>query len=133
MLAADNSTLKDWFMTAAAHYIAEREQPSLPNWSPGSERGQLAEAMTVIENDAAQKLRGGITPPQKWPNGYAHGRSGRHRMNPGASCGDGAFLEAAAARFVELGSRGPTIADHLVGIEILAGEAERARSGLRGS
>jgi hypothetical protein len=30
-LAADNhSTLKDWFMKAAALYIAEREQPSLP-------------------------------------------------------------------------------------------------------
>lgn len=30
VLAADNSTLKDWFVDAATNYIAEREQPSLP-------------------------------------------------------------------------------------------------------
>ena len=30
-LAGDNSTLKDWFVEAATSYIAEREQPSLPN------------------------------------------------------------------------------------------------------
>ena len=30
VLAADSSTLKDWFISAAARYIAEREQPSLP-------------------------------------------------------------------------------------------------------
>ncbi|MBX6374745.1 MAG: N-6 DNA methylase [Acetobacteraceae bacterium] len=47
------------------------------------------------------------------------------------SCGDGAFLAAAAARFAELGLRGPEIADRLTGIEILAAEAERARHRLR--
>jgi hypothetical protein len=31
VLAADNSTLKAWFVSAATSYIAEREQPSLPN------------------------------------------------------------------------------------------------------
>lgn len=31
VLAADNSTLKDWFIAAAQNYIAEREQPSLPD------------------------------------------------------------------------------------------------------
>jgi hypothetical protein len=30
-LAGDGSTLKDWFVEAAKNYIAEREQPSLPN------------------------------------------------------------------------------------------------------
>ncbi len=30
-LAGDGSTLKDWFVEAATNYIAEREQPSLPN------------------------------------------------------------------------------------------------------
>jgi hypothetical protein len=30
-LAEDDSTLKDWFVEAATNYIAEREQPSLPN------------------------------------------------------------------------------------------------------
>jgi hypothetical protein len=31
VLAADDSTLKDWFVRAATNYIAEREQPSLPD------------------------------------------------------------------------------------------------------
>jgi len=30
-LAGDGSTLKDWFVEAATNYIAEREQPNLPN------------------------------------------------------------------------------------------------------
>lgn len=30
-LAGDGSTLKDWFVEAATNYIAERQQPSLPN------------------------------------------------------------------------------------------------------
>jgi hypothetical protein len=30
-LAGDNSTLKDWFLDAAESYIAEHEQPSLPD------------------------------------------------------------------------------------------------------
>lgn len=32
-LASDNSTLKDWFVSAAASYLLEREQPSLPGLS----------------------------------------------------------------------------------------------------
>jgi adenine-specific DNA methylase len=47
------------------------------------------------------------------------------------SCGDGAFLAAAAARFAELGLRGPEIASQLDGIEILGTEADRARKQLR--
>ncbi len=35
-LAGDNnSTLKDWFVRAATNYIAEREQPSIPDLSGG--------------------------------------------------------------------------------------------------
>lgn len=30
-LAGDGSTLKNWFVEAATNYIAEREQPNLPN------------------------------------------------------------------------------------------------------
>ena len=30
VLAIDNSTLKEWFVSAATAYISEREQPSLP-------------------------------------------------------------------------------------------------------
>jgi adenine-specific DNA methylase len=44
------------------------------------------------------------------------------------SCGDGAFLEVAAKRYAEMGARSPTIAKQLIGIEILATEAARARA-----
>jgi adenine-specific DNA-methyltransferase len=46
------------------------------------------------------------------------------------SCGDGAFLRAAAVRFADLGLRGPEIASRLTGIEILGTEADRARERL---
>lgn len=36
VLATDNSTLKDWFVSAATLYIAEREQPSLPELVRGT-------------------------------------------------------------------------------------------------
>ena len=38
-LAAENSTLKDWFVNAAEHYIAEREQPSLTGLHPPKREG----------------------------------------------------------------------------------------------
>ncbi len=39
-LAGDNnSTLKDWFVKAATNYIAEREQPSLPDLISGKRTG----------------------------------------------------------------------------------------------
>ena len=47
------------------------------------------------------------------------------------SCGDGAFLEAATRRFAELGARGPAIANNLIGVEIIAAEADRARARLQ--
>lgn len=47
------------------------------------------------------------------------------------SCGNGAFLETAAKRYAELGARSPTIANNLIGIEILASEAARARAKLK--
>lgn len=48
------------------------------------------------------------------------------------SCGDGAFLEAAAKRYAELGARGPAIVRQLTGVEIVATEADRARARLHG-
>ncbi|WP_276964938.1 Eco57I restriction-modification methylase domain-containing protein [Metallibacterium scheffleri] len=48
------------------------------------------------------------------------------------SCGDGAFLEAAAKRFAELSTRRPAIARQLTGVEIVATEADRARARLHG-
>jgi adenine-specific DNA methylase len=89
--------------------------------------------MTDIEDDAAQKLRGGYytsAEVAEWLCKWAI-RSPKDRvLEP--SCGGGAFLEAATARFTELGVRSPKIADQLLGIEIIAAEADRARSRLRG-
>ena len=73
--------------------------------------------MTNIENDTAQKLRGGYytsAEVAEWLCVWAI-RSPKDRvLEP--SCGDGAFLEAATARFTELGARSPKIADQLLGI-----------------
>ncbi len=33
-LAIDNSTLKEWFIRAAKEYVAEQEQPTLPEITP---------------------------------------------------------------------------------------------------
>ena len=38
-LAADNSTLKDWFLTTAKRYIADREQPNLTGLLPDKHDG----------------------------------------------------------------------------------------------
>lgn len=46
------------------------------------------------------------------------------------SCGDGAFLVAAAARLKDLGAKSPTVANHLTGIEIIAKESAKARARL---
>lgn len=47
------------------------------------------------------------------------------------SCGDGVFLEAATRRFAELGARARTISGNLTGVEIIAAEADRARTRLQ--
>jgi adenine-specific DNA methylase len=47
------------------------------------------------------------------------------------SCGDGAFLRAAARRYLELGVEPAAIAQRLTGIEINEAEAGRARAALR--
>src|SRR4051794_39256194 len=46
------------------------------------------------------------------------------------SAGDGVFLGAAARRLAQLG--GTNILDHLIGVELLEEEAERARSRVPG-
>jgi adenine-specific DNA-methyltransferase len=77
----------------------------------------------------ADKLRGGYytsSDVAAWLCAWAI-RSPKDRvLEP--SCGDGTFLEVAAKRYAELGARRPTIAKQLIGIEILATEAARARA-----
>lgn len=80
------------------------------------------------------KLRGGYYTSSSvadWLCAWAIRSSKDHVLEP--SCGDGAFLEAAAKRFVELGTRPPAIARQLTGVEIVAGEAEKARARLLGA
>ena len=77
------------------------------------------------------KLRGGYyTSPHlaNWLAKWAIRKRNDTVLEP--SCGDGVFLEAAAARLVQLGTRGPAISDQLTGIEIIPAEAEKARSRL---
>ncbi|MEY2565019.1 MAG: adenine-specific DNA-methyltransferase [Verrucomicrobiota bacterium] len=79
----------------------------------------------------ADKLRGGYyTSPEiaTWLCRWAIRSRIDRVLEP--SCGDGAFLAAAAARYAELGARSATIANGLTGIEIIPIEAARAREKL---
>lgn len=77
------------------------------------------------------KLRGGYYTSAEvanWLCSWAIRKRSDRVLEP--SCGDGAFLAAAASRFAELGVAGPKIADRLKGIEILDTEADQARARL---
>lgn len=79
------------------------------------------------------KLRGGYYTSSEvaiWLCAWAIRSPKDHVLEP--SCGDGAFLEAAAKRFTELGARGSAIARQLTAVEIVAAEADRARARLHG-
>lgn len=78
------------------------------------------------------KLRGGYytsAEVAEWLCAWAIRSPNDRVLEP--SCGDGAFLAAAATAFAERGLPGPAIADRLTGVEILADEADRARARLR--
>lgn len=75
----------------------------------------------------ADKLRGGYYTSSKlasWLCSWAIRKSTERVLEP--SCGDGVFLEAASARFAELGMSGPNRADFLQGVEIVSTEADKA-------
>ncbi|MET1503441.1 N-6 DNA methylase [Burkholderia sola] len=78
------------------------------------------------------KLRGGYyTSPEvaDWLCTWAIRSSNERVLEP--SCGDGAFLCAAARRYAELGARSATIAGKLTGVEIIPAEAAHAKEALR--
>lgn len=78
------------------------------------------------------KLRGGYYTSSgvaDWLCAWAIRKGSDKVLEP--SCGDGAFLAAAALRFRDLGVRRSDIADRLTGIEITETEAERAMFRLR--
>lgn len=89
---------------------------------PSSQGGRFADL-------DADKLRGGYYTSSEvatWLCAWAIRSSKDRVLEP--SCGDGAFLEVAAKRYAEMGVRSPTIAKQLIGVEILATEAARARA-----
>ena len=78
------------------------------------------------------KLRGGYYTSAEvanWLCSWAIHKVTDQLLEP--SCGNGAFLAAAAVRFAELGLHGPEIASQIEGIEILHTEADSARKQLR--
>lgn len=80
------------------------------------------------------KLRGGYyTPPQltRWLVDWAVRKGSDRILEP--SCGDGAFIDAAAVRLLELGASVSRAVQQLRGIEIIPTEAEKARTRLRPS
>ncbi len=81
---------------------------------------------------APEKLRGGYYTSAEvaaWLASWAIRERTDTVLEP--SCGDGVFLEAAAVRLAKLGIPRPRIAEQLAGVEIIAGEAVRARARLR--
>lgn len=96
----------------------------------GNEAPTNSGRFTDLDED---KLRGGYYTPSavaEWLCAWAI-RSPKDRvLEP--SCGAGAFLEAAAKRFVELGAGSAAIAQQLIGVEIISDEADLARERLLG-
>ncbi len=73
------------------------------------------------------KLRGGYYTSSEvasWLCAWGIRNSSDRVLEP--SCGDGAFLEAAAHRLSELGAKGASIANHLTGVEIISDEVDHA-------
>jgi adenine-specific DNA-methyltransferase len=80
----------------------------------------------------ADKLRGGYYTSAnvaEWLCAWAIRDSKESVLEP--SCGDGAFIEAAANRLSTLGATPTTISANLRGVEIIAPEARRARAKLK--
>src|SRR4051794_1598515 len=77
------------------------------------------------------KLRGGYYTSEevaKWLVSWAIRSAADKILEP--SCGDGGFLDAAAARLEELGRSKDDVAEALTGIDIASAEIEKARERL---
>lgn len=78
------------------------------------------------------KLRGGYYTPAPlahWLASWAIQSRSDRVLEP--SCGDGAFLDAAATRLMELGARPQEVVSQVIGVEFVPTEAEKARTRLR--
>jgi len=84
-----------------------------------------------FENLDPDKLRGGYYTPSeltRWLSHWAIRCHSDYVLEP--SCGDGAFLEAAADRLFQLGAETFSVATQLKGVEIVAEEAIKSRNRL---
>ena len=100
---------------------SERESPGHAARGPRSYGGRFKD----LDPD---KLRGGYYTSSElatWLSSWAILSTTDRILEP--SCGDGAFLEAAAARLEALGLHGPDGAKQISGVEILNLEAAKAR------
>ncbi|WP_200844719.1 MULTISPECIES: class I SAM-dependent methyltransferase [unclassified Novosphingobium] len=80
------------------------------------------------------KLRGGYYTPAplaRWLASWAVQKATDRILEP--SCGDGAFVDAAALRLMELGASIGDTVQQVQGVEIVPTEAEKARTRLRAS
>jgi adenine-specific DNA methylase len=76
----------------------------------------------------ADKLRGGYYTPQEladWLCAWAIRENTNRVLEP--SCGDGVFLASAAEQLVKFGQARSSVLANLTGIEVIAGEATKAR------
>ena len=97
--------------------------------SPAGAGTAISKRFTDVSED---KLRGGYYTSQAiaaWLCQWAIRTPADTILEP--SCGDGAFLEAAASRLLSLGSRLEAVASQLTGVEIAAAEAQAATERLR--
>jgi adenine-specific DNA-methyltransferase len=105
--------------------------PTVKKGTPAPAQRTHSGRFTEVDQD---KLRGGYYTSAEvadWLCKWAIRSSKDRVLEP--SCGDGAFLRAAVARYAALGARSSTIAGRITGVEIIAAEADRARETLRGS
>lgn len=113
-------------------YLRTRPQPALPLGpiSAPADEAPAPPAGRYLAADA-DKLRGGYYTPAplaEWMCRWALRDAAASVLEP--SCGDGAFLEAAATRLRALGAGVAQIGRQLRGVEVMAAEADKARARL---
>jgi adenine-specific DNA methylase len=99
--------------------------------SPAS-RAPLRAKAGRFQNLTPDKLRGGYYTSSEianWVCEWAIQGEGDRVLEP--SCGNGAFLRAAALRLLDLGAKKTSMAKQLTGIEIIANEADAARAAMK--
>lgn len=105
--------------------LCSKSGTASPKSAPATRRGRFAD----LDED---KLRGGYYTSSKvaeWLCHWAIQSPSDAVLEP--SCGDGAFLEAAMRRLLELGATPAKISRQLSGVEIIPAEAATATSRLR--